>query len=265
MPLCEMRRFLLTIFLFLLNNCGASTALIHLAAAKAVTAQEAEKILEKQEGRADLLPFCAEIRYLKEKKSFACQRNGNWGLLSERGYLLIKPECQDIGYYKTAKKSVLKSLYLCEFTDKTTLFNSSGNPLRTAKDSEYLYAKGFRKNIILIKEGGLFGVMDKEGKVILEPQYEEIDCNYFYTGRYSRDERACLLRKNDKLGIIRHTGQLVFDAVCDEAHVGKMISNWSYKCIKGDKAFYYGHKLKLLRVAPKDDDFAGNYRYRRMP
>ena len=260
-----MRLFLLTISLILLNSCYNGTTLLHLRSAGSISKENALKILTEQEGRGDLLPFCEEIRFLKERKSFACKRNGKWGLLSERGYLLIKPECQDISYYKTAKRSVLNDMYLCEFIDKAILYSNSGVPLRTAQNSEYLYGKGFNKNFFFIKEGQLLGLMDKEGKVILEPLYEEIDCTYFYTGRYSRDERACLLRKNGKMGIIRHTGELVFNATCDEALVGKIISNWSYKCIKGDKAFYYNRKLKLVRVAPKDDDVAGNYRRRRMP
>ncbi len=260
-----MRLFLLAILFILLNSCHSGTTLLHLQSSGSISQENALKILEKQDGRGDLLPFCEELRYLKERKSFACKRNGRWGLLSARGYLLIKPECQNIAYYKTAKKSALQSLYLCEFTDKTTLYNSSGNSLRTANNSEYLYGRGFKKELILIKEGQLLGLMDKDGQQLLEPIYEEIDCTYFYTGRYSRDERACLLRKNGKVGIIRHTGQLVFDAICDEAMVGKMISNWSYKCIKGDKAFYYNRKLELVRVAPKDDDIAGNYKRRRMP
>lgn len=252
--------------LLLLSSGGCSPALLSFQKeGRPVTAEYAGNILTSLGGRPDLLKFCEEILYLPQSRSLACLRNDNWGLIDQTGRLIIKPECANIFFNNFSEKKALANSYLCEKKGKFALFDHKGKLLAPAENDSYRHEKGFKKHIIVVHRGDKLGLLDIGGKTILNAEYDDFDCSAFYTGRFTKDDQVCQITKDGKVGIVRTDGELIFDAECDRVEVGGLINNWSYKCIKGPLAHYYSLHMELLRIAPVEDDIAGNYRRRRMP
>lgn len=136
------------------------------------------------ENRKVLIPYeYEEIEYNKINKLFIVQKDGKQGIISIEGNKVLEPEYDYI--LCTQNKITTKKDEIIEIYDKNGVKKQS-NYENTIETSNENY-------IITIDENEKFGVINKEGQVIIKNNYEYIEYafdNYF------------ILTQNGKVGVI---------------------------------------------------------------
>lgn len=189
-----------------------------------------------------------KVETVSQEKYFVLESEGKYGVIDERGKVLINPE-----YYEIRIPNPFKSIFVCyydynEETGKcrTKVINAQGTELFTKYNNiETINLNGiettmpYEKNLLKHKENEKYGLIDLNGKVIVNAIYDEID-------GLSCKEGELLVKKDEKYGVINNRGVKLIDI--------------KYDYISGDE--YYkendGYKFSGYIVGEKTSN---GYRY----
>ena len=159
------------------------------------------------------------------EKVYKVKKDGNYGIVDEKGKIIIEPQYEEMekisdnvkeGFVvkkKDSKRGVIdyfgKTILDLNYEEIKNIYNEKyivikeqGNEKLVDRDGKVVLENtgneiiGFSKNIqddIIIKKDGKIGVINIEGKNIIEPQYEELE---------ETKPGAYIAKKDGKYGVI---------------------------------------------------------------
>lgn len=143
---------------------------------------------------------------------FSAYVDGKWGVIDNTGKTIVDMKYDEMITIPNPEKPVFVCVYdVNEETGeyKTKVINEKGEELFTEYDKveaiENFDSKQniwYEENLLRVMKNGKYGVIDYDGKTILNPEYEEV------TSLKSIKENL-LVKKNNKKGIINNLGQVV--------------------------------------------------------
>lgn len=102
------------------------------------------------------------------------------------------------------------------------------------------------KGLVGIKKSGLWGAIDQEGKIVIQPEFNYIELNY-----YEEVEPFIKVKKNGKFGYLTREGQPLVDTVWDTAFMDVLNVPEDIIFVKqGDK--WGGIRIKEEKAGPVD-------------
>lgn len=130
------------------------------------------------------------------------------------------------------------------------LYNSDGESISTSSYEEianYEMPDGNKANgLVGVRKNGLWGALDQEGKVVIRPEFEYIDLNY-----YEEVEPFIKVKKNGRFGYLTREGQPLVDTVWDNAFMDVLNVREDIIFVRqGDK--WGGIKIKGGKALPVD-------------
>ena len=115
---------------------------------------------------------------------FVSFQDNKWGVIDSNGNDIIAPSYQEMMIIPNEKKDVFLCTYDVNYETgeyKTKVLNKENKEIFT--DYEQVEAiqnmdsnnqLWYEENVLRIKKDGKYGIMDLDGKVVVEPQYDEI-------------------------------------------------------------------------------------------
>ena len=203
-------------------------------------------LLDYRKNKEITPPLYNDISPIKPFSSnlFSFEQNGKYGVINQKGKILIQPVFDDIGYnfssnLLSAKKGgkygfvnkkgkfVINPIFsfVFDFKEGKAVFCDSISQKRKCgiidgkgdiivkPIYDYIGNNNAEKNIYIIKQGDKYGVINDKMKLILEPVYDEISKDY------REDADAFTAKKGNKYGFIDQNGKLFIDLKYDGAGV----------------------------------------------
>ncbi|MBT1704010.1 WG repeat-containing protein [Chryseosolibacter indicus] len=216
------------------------------ATGKAIIAPSYELILPFRKGIA-LVNAGGDANYTlceadcDEEIYYSCA-GGKWGLLNDKGSLIIEPEYDNIIPFGDN--------YLVLEGERYGLINAEGSKLYPASLNVSLGEEGSVQTLYDTKyirafENGKAGIIDNNGKWILKPQYEDILFSEDSSTPYV--EGTVLVRNNNKWGAVNEAGVLLIPIVYDEI---RPFSN-GLAGIKKNEKWGFINKSNQIVIEPK--------------
>ena len=111
----------------------------------------------------------------------------------------------------------------------------------------FLSTNLFSQHLYPIKQDGLYGFINIEGKVIIEPKFEK---GYDFSEQYGR------IKQGGLYGYINHKGKIVIEPQFDEARD----FSEDVACVKKEGQWFYIDRMGKSVIKLKDADFAYSFR-----
>lgn len=145
---------------------------------------------------------------------FTIFKDNKWGVINSKGEIVIDPSYQEMIVIPDRTVDV----FLCTFdvnyedgTYKTKALNSKNQEIYTEYSQiEAIQNKDesnnlwYEKGVLRVEKDGKYGIINLEGKQLLEPKYEEITA-------LSNIENAFLIKNNGLYGIADNNGQIIIE------------------------------------------------------
>ena len=172
----------------------------------------------------------AKYEYLKESKLgiLIYKENGKYGIMNLQGEVKIEPQYTNITYQETAdiyiaekenyEADILDTNLVTKLSGMVVEYNTDSGYIKLLKDGETKYYtfkfEEKRENqifpnrtLFIKKQNGKYGFVDKEGKVVVDYQYDDAteQNEYGYSG----------IKKDGKWGSINQNGDVVQEPVYD--------------------------------------------------
>ncbi len=183
-------------------------------------------------GKEIIIAQFEDIQTFSESGLAAVKENGKWGFINQQGKIIIKPQYVDFQYimpnYIKVKENNLfglldikgKVLLESSYThidnfDKEFVLINKNNKVGLASFGtktkillpEYDDINRFAPDIAYIRKDGKWGLLNKELKVILTPQFDELfDISANSSGNFPTIARY---RKDNKYGFVHSSGQVI--------------------------------------------------------
>ena len=164
------------------------------------------------------------VENLEETSSYYKLKDAEkYGIINEKGEIIVEPKYEEI-----IIPNINKPVFICKENNQTKVINKSGEeifsqysniePIRLENIiTEVIY----EKNILKFMKDGKYGIISIDGKVILEPIYDEIT-----SLGYKRGE--ILVKKDNKYGIIDETGKTVIKIKYDSIESDKYYTDENF-------------------------------------
>lgn len=187
------------------------------------------------------------IEKVEEEKYFLLSSNDQIGVIDSSGNIVIKPQFYDIHIPNPSKPIfVCYYDYVTENQYKTKVINAQGTELftkypnlETISLSNITTTMPYEKNLLKYKDKEKYGLINLDGKVVTNAEYESIE-------GLSCKEGELLVKKEGKYGVLNNKGAEIID--------------FNYDYISGDE--YYtekdGYQLSGYVIGEKKQD---GYRY----
>ena len=184
---------------------------------------------------------CEFDNIIEGSKTFIVEKDGKFGLLNQYGKQIISTEYESLqsfkeGYYDNA------TIYIGRKDKNYFLINEIGkvisepglgeiSPLYRKSQSSY-YSQKFTYMKVKSKNGK-WGVMDKVGKVVIAPQFDEV---------VSEDDNLMIVKSKNKCGMYSLLGQKqIIDFEYDlisrstDSYIGFLGNNIDFLVVKSDQ------------------------------
>ncbi len=145
---------------------------------------------------------------------FPVYTNNKWGVINEKGDIVIDPTYGEYIIIPNNKKDVFICTYDVNYdegTYKTKVINASGNEIFSGYDlisPVYNYDSGktmfFEDNVLLVKKDGKCGLVNYSGDKILGTDYDSIEALLGV-------ENSFVVKKDGKLGLVDNQGKTIID------------------------------------------------------
>lgn len=145
---------------------------------------------------------------------FTIYKDEKWGVIDETGNIVIDPSYAEMIIIPNAKMDVFLCTYDVNYTTgeyKTKALNSQNQEIFTEyanieaisnkDESNTIWYEG---NALKIQKEGKYGLINFEGKTLLQPEYEEITS-------IKGIENAIKVKKDGKYGIVGNDGKIVVE------------------------------------------------------
>ena len=97
-----------------------------------------------------------------------------WGIINSEREIIIKPKHDSIGLFNYDDKNNASAVVVKR--GKSGLINSNGKVILKSRYDEFRYAGYYAMHFLKARIGDAWGLVDRySGKVIIEPEYEEIE------------------------------------------------------------------------------------------
>ena len=141
--------------------------------------------------------------------------NGKWGVIDNKGNVIINLDYEEMIVIPNKNEELFIATYDVDYnneTYKTKVLNDEGEvvlanyenieAIENNDGSNYWY----EDNILKFKKDGKYGLIDFDGKIIIEPNYDKI---YALQGI----ENSIVIEKDGKKGLVNNkTGEIVLEA-----------------------------------------------------
>ena len=155
---------------------------------------------------------------------FASFNDNKWGIIDSNGNDVITPSYQEMMIVPNEKKDVFLCTYDVNYETgeyKTKVLNKDNKEIFTEyeqveaiqnmKDNQLWY----EQNVLRVRKDGKYGIINLDGKVLVEPQYDEITA---VTGI----ENAYKVKKDNLYGIFDNEGKQIINVeYADITNLGK--------------------------------------------
>lgn len=150
----------------------------------------------------------------EEKQYFSVYTDGKWGVIDQDGKFVIEAKYDEMVVVPDSKKAVFITTYDVDDTlgtYKTSAIDDNGQMLFT--DYEKVEAIDnydskqniwFEKNVLRVSKEGKYGLIDFEGNVLLDCDYDKIES-------LKGVEENFVISRNGKVGLVNSKGQIVIN------------------------------------------------------
>ena len=159
------------------------------------------------------------------KSYFTVFKDNKWGVIDSNGESVIDPSYEEMILIPNTKKDVFICTYDVNYDNgeyKTKALNSSNKeiftqyeriePIQNSDDKNNFW---YEKNVLLIKKDGKYGLINLDGKQILNPEYEEITA-------IKGIENTLKIKKDGKYGVVNDEGTVIIpNTYADIMNLGK--------------------------------------------
>ena len=149
-----------------------------------------------------------EVEEIVEEKYFLLSSNGSFGVIDEKGEIIIAPE-----YYEIHIPNSSKPLFVCYYDHnqetgeyRTKIINEQGtelftkyNKIETINLNDIETTMPYEKSVLRYERDGKYGLIDLKGNVVTKAVYDSID-------GLSNKEGELLVSKDGKYGVINTKG-----------------------------------------------------------
>ena len=154
------------------------------------------------------------------KNYFATYKDNKWGVIDSAGNDVIDPSYKEMIVVPNSKSAVFICTYDVNYETgeyKTKALNEKNQeiftgydqiePLQNTDKSKNLT---YDNNVIKVKKDGKYGIVDNEGKIVIQPQYADIDV-------LGKDNKTGFIVKNEngKYGIVDYSNTTILEAKYD--------------------------------------------------
>jgi hypothetical protein len=176
----------------------------------AIVEEESKYGIINEKGKK-LLPIKYDRVYFSSGQKLArIEINNKWGIADEKGKILVQPKYDGISEFKDG---VTEIGYYSEQGNKIGLLDVKGNEvLKPQFSSMFFYWDkpdwNYDNRYALVYLENKVGMITREGKVTVSPQYDEI----IYQDRYKDDWNGIAITKqNKRFGLVNvKTGEVIF-------------------------------------------------------
>ena len=138
--------------------------------------------------------------------------NEKWGVINGEGTIIIEPKYDEMITIPNSNKDIficMENVNYEENTYNVKVLNSKNEEIFTVYDlveavenidnSNNMW---YEENILKVKKGEFYGLIDFSGKEILEPKYQEINA-------LKGTKSSLILKQNDKFGLSDNKGNII--------------------------------------------------------
>ena len=138
--------------------------------------------------------------------------NEKWGVIDEKANIIIEPKYDEMITIPNSNKDIficMENVNYEENTYNVKVLNSKDEEIFTSydlieaveniDDSNNMW---YEENILKVKKGEFYGVIDFSGKEIIEPKYQEITT-------LKGTKNSLVLKQNDKFGLSDNKGNII--------------------------------------------------------
>ncbi len=162
-----------------------------------------------------------------EKDLFIAEKDGKKGIINSKGNILLELAFDNV--YKSGD-----GLYRVKLNDEFYFLDNNFQK----KSKNYKYATNFKDNRALVKENGLYTLLDKHFQVITELEMDNL---------YYLEEEMWAYSRNGKIGLMDHNGSLLTSPKFDQVNKFK-----GGNAVFADKDMWgYVNKLGMKLVPAK--------------
>lgn len=170
-----------------------------------------------------------------EKLTFiSAYQNGKWGVINNKGELVVDTTYDEMIIIPNPEKAIFVCTYnVNDETEeyKTKIINDKNEELFTGYDKvesiENFDSKQnlwFEKNLLRVQKNGKYGLIDLDGKTVLNVEYDSILA-------LKSVEENLKISKNGKYGIVNNQGQIIVPTEYSDVQVLKEGYSNEYKII----------------------------------
>ncbi len=154
-----------------------------------------------------------------KKYYFPVYTNKKWGVIDNNGDIIIEPTYEEYIIIPNDEKDVFICTYDVDYnknTYKTKVINANNEeiisgykkiePIYNYDESNNIF---FDDNILLVEKDNKYGLIDYEGKVILNCDYDGIEA-------LKKIENSFIIKKDNKQGIVDAKGKIIIEPTYKE-------------------------------------------------
>lgn len=148
----------------------------------------------------------------KDYEYYALYANNKWGVINQDGEQVIIPSYQEMIVIPNKEKDVFICTYNIDEqagTFKTKALNSKNEEILIGYEQievlQNIDENGnvwYEENILKIKQNGKYGLIDLNGKELLQPEYDEITV-------LSGIANSIIIKKDGKVGLVNDNGSII--------------------------------------------------------
>lgn len=182
---------------------------------------------------------------------FSAYENNKWGVIDNKGNKIIDTTYQDMIIIPDKNKEMFICTYGVDYNTeefKTKVLNAKGEEIlkeySQVKPIENTDGKSiwYENNVLIFKENNKYGLINFDGKKILEPEYDNI---YALTGF----EKSVIVEKNGKKGLVSTSmGEIIIPP--EYSDITNLSNTYEYGYIVKNEANKFGvikaDKTKVL-------------------
>lgn len=156
---------------------------------------------------------------LEGKTYFSIYTDGKWGVMDSKADIIIPADYTEMIVIPDNKTDIFLCIYDVDYNNnvyKTKVLNSKGEAIFTEYElveSLYNYDINhnlyYEENILKVRKDGKYGLIDFNGKVLIDCQYEQIDT-------LKGVKNSILITKEQKLGLTDNEGNIIIEPIYKE-------------------------------------------------
>ena len=183
-------------------------------------------------GETIIKPKYDDVRDMKTNIT-AANLKGRWGYIDQSGHTIIDfMYKQVLDFDESGDRSIVQ-----DFKNNWLLIDADN---KTIDSLEYQDYKAFSGNYCAVSNKGQWGLMDRNGKEIIEPAY----------GSIKVINESCIVKKDDKYGVIAIGGKELMPFIYDRIDV----NDNSILRVKSDGQFAFYDIKTYKKISPSYDN-----------